>query len=119
MPRTVFAVARYERAKAPLYRGWMGDTSLGPRGESLTQNLYVAKVDDELKIVSRYRRCSACLGTMKLPNGKKCPDCKGAGWEHRGGTKLGKLGAAKEIRKLAKPSDPMSKALYDAIGSVS
>jgi hypothetical protein len=114
-PRTVFAVARYKQGKADLYRAWMGDTSLGPRGESLTQNLYVADVEGDLKVVSRYRRCSTCLGTLKLPNGKKCPECWGQGWEHRGGVEIKKLGAAKEVRKLAEPSDPMSKPLYDAI----
>lgn len=114
-PRTVFAVARYKQGKTDLYRAWMGDTSLGPRGESLAQNLYVEKVEDELKVVARYRRCSTCLGKLKLPNGKKCPECRATGWEHRSGAEITKLGAAKEVRRLAEPSDPMSKPLYDAI----
>lgn len=114
-PRTVFAVARYTHGKADLYRAWMGDTELGPRGESLTQNLYVTEVEDELKVVSQYKRCSTCLGAMKLQNGKDCPDCRATGWEHMNGAEIEKLGPVREVRKLAKPSDPMSEPLYDAI----
>jgi hypothetical protein len=114
-PRTVFAVARHEQGKADLYRGWMGDTALGPRGDSLTQSLYVARVKGELKIVSRYDLCSTCGGAIRLENGRGCPDCAATGWQHFGGAELANLGPPEEVHKLAKPSDPLSRPLYDAI----
>lgn len=114
-PPTVFAVARYKAGKSDLYRGWMGDSETRPRGEALLDSLFVRKVDGELKIVSHYTRCSTCLGAMKLDNGKKCPDCKATGWQHRAGAEFEKLGSPEEVRKLAEPTDPVSKPLYDAI----
>lgn len=114
-PRTIFAVAKYEQGKADLYRAWLGDSTPGDRGDAITQNLYVSEVHGELKIVARYRRCSTCLGKLKLPNGKTCPECKGHGWEHQSGKAIKKLSGAKEVRKLNKPTDPLSKPLYEAI----
>jgi hypothetical protein len=114
-PRSIFAVARYQHGRTDLFRGWMGDTEHGRRGEGIRQNLYVARVEGELKVVSRYQACTSCRGAMTLPDGQRCSSCDGTGWIFRGGTEWRKLGRLLEVRKLQAPTDPLSQRTYDAI----
>ena len=115
-PRSIFAVARYQHGRAGLYRGWMGDTELGPRGEGMCQNLYVSREQGQLKVAARYEVCSNCLGAATLPDGQGCPACDGARWFHCGGTQWHVPGRILEIRKLQAPTDPRYQRAYDAIG---
>ena len=52
---------------------------------------------------------------MTLENGRPCGDCNASGWQHRAGDEVDGLAPPAEVRKLAEPSDPISKPLYDAI----
>lgn len=113
-PRSIFAVARYRRDGTDLFRAWMGDTELGPRGESMPQTLYIERNQGKLKVVSVYRVCSACLGTG-IEDGERCSTCDAAGWLFRRGVEWSALGPPLEVRKLAPPSDALFEPAYDAI----
>jgi hypothetical protein len=112
--RTLFAAARYQQGKNDLYRAWLGPTEVGPRGDGLYQNLFVAVEAGALKIVAEYTVCFACFGALKLKDGADCSDCSG-GWRFDAGKKISKLGAVREVRRLIAPTDPLTKPAYALI----
>jgi hypothetical protein len=114
-PRSIFAIAHYRTDDVDVYRAWMGDTELGPRGEGMIENLFAVRDDDgELKISSVYLLCGNCHG-RGVDDGKPCGRCGTIGWEFRRGTEWMGLGHALEVRKLKEPSDPLSQPVYRAI----
>lgn len=112
--RSVFALARYQEGKGDLYRAWIGDTEEGPRGEAMTENLFISEKKDGPQVVARYSVCFTCMGSMKTRDGDDCPDCSG-GWAFDGGTKIKKLGKVLEVKKVKAPTDKLSKPAYDLI----
>lgn len=115
-PRSVFAIARHRIHQTDLYRGWLGDTERGPRGEAMRESVYVARDTGRLRVVARYEVCSDCLGAKAHRNGERCPTCDGIGWFHRGGPPWLGLVRLLELRKLGPPTDQRYRRGYDAIG---
>lgn len=115
-PRSIFAVARYRPDGDDVYRAWLGDTELGRRGESMPENVYVAREGGDLKVLAVHRVCSGCRGTG-VDAGEPCSICGTTGWLHLRGIEWPELGPPLEVRRLAVPSDPLSKPAYDAIPS--
>jgi hypothetical protein len=58
--------------------------------------------------------CSGCYGTGR-ENGETCETCGGPGWVAHRGTDWPELGEALEVRKLERPTDPITQPCYDAI----
>lgn len=115
-PRSVFAIARHRAHQTDLYRGWMGDTERGPRGEAMRESVYVARGAGPLQVVARYEVCDDCLGAKAHRRGERCRTCDGIGWFHRGGTPWLGLVRLLELRKLGPPTDQRYRRGYDAIG---
>lgn len=113
-PRSVFAVARYRQGKKELFRGWLGDTELGHRGEGMVQNLFLNPNEGRLKVVAEYGICYTCMGALRLQDGEDCQDCTG-GWVFEFGTHIRKMGKVVEVLRLQEPSDPLYKPAYALI----
>lgn len=108
----LFKVARYAGPRgAALYRAY---ASSNLEADDTYFTTYWAKVKrGKLKIVAQYNRCTECQGTGKV-NGRTCPECKGRGWNWRGGEHIDDPGKPEEVRKLQPPADPQDLADYEA-----
>lgn len=113
---SILAVARYHHGQGELFRGWLGDSEPGPRGEGMRRSLYMAREAGRLKVVACYEVCSCCLGAGARRTGEICQACGGAGWFRRAGRRGLVLGRMLELRKLRPPADPRYRRGYDAIG---
>lgn len=113
--RTLFAVARFATPDGrDVFRGWLGATELGRRGESMRQSLCVVQESGAWKIVTRFQVCNQCQGARSVA-GALCDSCDGDGWFFRGGIDFGDLGHPLELRKLEAPSDLLYLPAYDAL----
>jgi hypothetical protein len=115
-PSSVFAIARYQPDQADVYRAWLGETELGPRGEAMRERLQLSRDDGALKVVARDEVCGECFGAGGQRSGQRCSGCTGAGWFARGGKPWRPLGRMLELRKLGPPADQRYRRAYDAIG---
>jgi hypothetical protein len=113
--RSLFAVARYEHVDGAIYRGWMGDSEDGRRGEGMRAGCYVRHVDGALKIITRLVVCSGCKGAGIGTKEEACPSCEGAGWTFDGGEEIEDPGSMVELRKLKPPSDERYHRGYERI----
>lgn len=108
----LFRVARYAHRKhGDLYAADVG-TNLQD-DDSYFSRLYFAEVDGKLRVLSQYNRCQVCAGTGE-EGGKKCSECRGSGWNWRGGPRFARLGKAKEVARLQEPGPEADRAEYDA-----
>ncbi len=113
-PRVLFQIKHYKHPKlGDFYRIYVTDKIRVGKKATYFANLYVMDKKGKLQITAKYIICLDCEGTGKI-NDKRCPECKGKGWEHFGGIKIPVLAAPIEVRKLHKPDNPVHLAEYEA-----
>ncbi len=114
--RPIFIVKSYECEEiVPLYRFYVGSQERHVSGY-YDESLFVARSGSlGWRIVSRYRACLTCYA-VGMRQQTKCRDCKGKGWVHTHGLKLGSLGKVRELRRLHVPTDPFRTAFEADLG---
>jgi hypothetical protein len=115
VPTLLFQVKEYEHPK--LGRIFLCYFSILTRDADADVTAYhlgywVQRTKDGLKFISLTDYCPACHATGVF-QGKKCPECHGAGWNHRDGIKIGDPGKLVAVRKLEAPTDPDSLEEYN------
>ncbi|MDQ2805460.1 MAG: hypothetical protein M3Z04_00850 [Chloroflexota bacterium] len=113
-PRILFQIKHYQHPKlGDLYRCYLSENLRAGSQASYFANLYVAAQHGKLQIVAQYLICLDCDGIGKV-DGKRCPECKGKGWDYFYGVKVANPGELVEVRKLHKPDNPQQQADYEA-----
>ncbi len=113
-PRVLFQIKHYKHPKlGDFYRTYVTDKIRAGKKATYFANLYVIDKKGKLQITAKYIICLDCEGTGKV-DGKRCPECKGKGWEYFFGIKIPALGAPDEVRKLHKPDNAAHLADYEA-----
>ncbi|MDQ2807417.1 MAG: hypothetical protein M3Z04_10985 [Chloroflexota bacterium] len=113
-PRVLFQIKHYKHPKmGDLYRCYLSENIRAGDKASYFANLYVADRKGQLQIVSQYLICLDCDGTGRI-DGKRCPECKGKGWDYFYGVRIANPGELIEVRKLHKPDNPQQLAEYEA-----
>jgi hypothetical protein len=112
-PRTLFQVKQYLHPElGDVFRAYVSD-SRAFIVDVYGANLYAARVEGELRIISLYATCDECLMTGKV-DGRTCPECKGTGWRFLDGSRLDDPGKLVEVRKLQPPSSRQQREEYEA-----
>ena len=113
-PRLLFQVKHYEHPKlGDLYRAYVSNNTRSGKRSLYFANIYVAGKGKERRIIANYVLCRDCAGLGKV-DGKKCPECKGAGWLKAGGAQIPKLDKPVEVRKFLAPDKPEHLIEYEA-----
>jgi hypothetical protein len=101
-PRVLFKVEQYNHPTlGQLFRVYVSSPFQGDN--SYFTNFFVADTDDGLKIIARYTLCEYCKG-IGSKTGFPCDECRGLGWNWRGGVRLEILGDLIASKQLSSPT---------------
>jgi hypothetical protein len=112
-PRVLFQVKKYKHSKlGEVCRAYLSGEKPSAQGRFM-QLVSVAGTEEGMRIISMDRMCLSCGGNGKIGDAP-CKTCKGVGFQHAEGRKLGKLGPLLENNRLQAPTHPKSLADYEA-----
>jgi hypothetical protein len=112
-PRTIYAIGRHDVGTGLVTVYVSSPEASPPRG--IFHRMHIADTEKGPRFMAMYVVCYRCNGMGRIA-GASCPECKGRGWEHRGGERFDELGAPAELRKLEAPASPLTQPLYESLG---